>query len=59
MGRPKKKFYEEDLGMAIQDWMRDLDWQDRNEIQSLEERSGSAQPPDQEDDNWLERMYQR
>jgi|ETNvirnome_2_130_1030620.scaffolds.fasta_scaffold03414_8 hypothetical protein len=59
MGRPRKKFYEEDVGMAIQEWMRDLDWRDRNWIQDLELRPGSAQAPDQEDEHWLEKMYQR
>ena len=42
MGRPKKNFYEGDEGLAIQRWMRDLDWQDRNDIQNLEEPRGSV-----------------
>ena len=39
MGRPRKKFYEEDVGMAIQEWMRDLDWQDRNVALELSRKS--------------------
>ena len=59
MGRPKKNFYEGDEGRAIQRWMRDLDWRDRNDIQNLEEPCGSARPPDQEDEDWEEKLYQR
>jgi hypothetical protein len=97
MGRPKKNFYSEDLGLSIRDKMRQLDLEDRRHKWSRKEADGfasfitrieeSAFPdpihkshtgyfgdryamnsgtaysegmaPDQESDDWLERLYER
>ena len=56
MGRNKKSFYEEDLGRSISTKMRELDLEDRANLygEFLE-----LVTSDQEEEDWLERLYER
>ena len=60
MGRHKSQ-YSEDAGQAIRKKMREFDLEDRDP-EFKNQDSQTLDPPipvDQEDDDWLERMYER
>ena len=62
-GTRKKSYYAEDVGLSIQHIMRDLDWEDRQEkyeaITRTEECESEPIWVDQEDEDWLEKLYER
>ena len=62
-GTRKKSYYAEDVGLSIQHIMRDLDWEDRQEkyeaIARTEECESEPISVDQEDEDWLEKLYER
>jgi len=51
MGR-RKSYYAEDLGYSIRDKMKELDDQDSEEDPEIPRA-------DQEDEEWVERLYER
>ena len=59
----KKSYYAEDVGLSIQHVMRDLDWEDRQEYYTALTRTQEwEQEPitvDQEDEDWVEKLYER
>jgi hypothetical protein len=61
--RRKKSYYAEDVGLSIQHIMKELDWADRQEkytaIIRTEECESSPITVDQEDEDWLEKLYER
>jgi len=62
-GTRKKSYYAEDVGLSIQHIMKELDWADRQEkytaIIRTEECESSPITVDQEDEDWLEKLYER
>ena len=65
MGRPKKDFYSGDVGLSIREKMKELDWEDRHNGEMGIVDNGNVHiphinaPSDQEDEDWLERLYER
>ncbi len=63
MGRPKKNFYANDLGSSLKEKMRVLDWEDRQDLGVVDNGNVylpyRSAPSDQEDEDWLERLYER
>jgi len=61
--RRKKSYYAEDVGLSIQNRMKELDWEDRQEkytaMVRTEEFESSPITVDQEDEDWLEKLYER
>ena len=52
-----KRFYEDDLGLSIRKKMRELDLRDCDpQIELIPRRY--PLPVDQEDENWIEKMYE-
>lgn len=52
-----KNFYEDDLGLSIRKKMRELDLRDCDpQIELIPRRY--PLPVDQEDENWIEKMYE-
>ena len=57
----KKRYYGEDVGLSIQNKMKDLDWEDRHPERHPphHDPDSAKMPADQEDDDWRERLYER
>ncbi len=62
-GTRKKSYYAGDVGLAIQHIMRDLDWEERQEkyeaMTRTEECESEPISVDQEDEDWVEKLYER
>ena len=54
----RKNKYPGDLGSAIRNKMREMDWRDSHP-EEVDPEEDDAIQMDQEDEDWYEKMYQR